>query len=216
MAQARKRPQVKRAAPGTKAHGGKRPGAGRWGSGFIQCRVCQHPERGRIDYLLAGGASLRPIGQQFGLPIENLSNHSKKHISPRYKQMVGASHLDSFEELLKGATEANAETIDTLTLLIRGHTQRWAICMKAGSDKLMSQHATRVMAAIELRSRVTLELQPEARNITVNNFMMKDAAELTNLLQNHPAAVAELEDWYDRRMKDVTPRLTERDVEATE
>jgi hypothetical protein len=45
---------------------------------------------------------------------------------------------------------------------------------------------------------------------------MKDAAELTNLLQNHPAAVAELEDWYDRRMKDVTPRLTEPNVEVTE
>jgi hypothetical protein len=56
--------------------------------------------------------------------------------------MVGASHLDSFEELLKGATEANAETIDTLTLLIKGHTQRWAICMEAGSDKLMSQRRT--------------------------------------------------------------------------
>jgi hypothetical protein len=86
--------------------------------------------------------------------------------------------------------------------------------MEAGSDKLMAQHSTRIMAAIELRSRVTLELQPEARNLTVNNFMMKDAAELTNLLQNHPAAVAELEDWYDRRMKDVTP--TKSDAEAAE
>jgi hypothetical protein len=44
------------------------------------------------------------------------------------------------------------------------------------------------MAAIELRSRVTLELAPEARNITVNNFMMKDAAELTNLLHNPPSS----------------------------
>jgi hypothetical protein len=150
------------------------------------------------------------------LPVENVSNHYKKHVSARYKAMVSASHLDSFEDLLKGATEANAETIDTLTLLIRGHTQRWAICMEAGSDKLMTAHATRVMAAIELRSRVTLELQPEARNLTVNNFMMKDAAELTNLLQNHPAAVAELEDWYDRRMKDVTPVPSKSDAEAAE
>jgi hypothetical protein len=212
MAQKRNRSDVKRADPGTRPRGGKRPGAGRWGSGFIQCRVCQHPERGRIDYLLAGGASLRPVAQQFGLTPLNLNNHLRKHVSPRYKQMVSASHLDSFEDLLKGATEANAETIDTLTLLIRGHTQRWAICMEAGSDTFMGRHATKIMAAIELRSRITLELQPEARHLTVNNFMMKDAAELANLLQNHPAAVAELEDWYDRRMKDVTP--TKSDAEA--
>jgi hypothetical protein len=164
--------------------------------------------------LIAGGASQRSVARQYELPLENMSNHYRKHVSSRYKQLVGASHLESFEDLLKGATEANAETIDTLTLLIRGHAQRWAICMEAGSDKLMSQHATRVMAAIELRSRVTLELQPETRNLTVNNFMMKDAAELTNLLHNHPAAVAELEDWYDRRMNDVTPTLP--DAEAAE
>jgi hypothetical protein len=69
----------------------------------------------------------------------------------------------------------------------------------------MASHSAKILAAIELRSRITLELQPEARNLTVNNFMMKDAAELTGLLRNHPAAVAELEDWYTRRMKDVTP-----------
>jgi hypothetical protein len=75
----------------------------------------------------------------------------------------------------------------------------------AGDDTKMASHTAKILSAIELWSRVTLELQPEARNLTVNNFLMKDAAELTNLLQGHPAALAELEDWYTRRMKDVTP-----------
>jgi hypothetical protein len=80
----------------------------------------------------------------------------------------------------------------------------------------MAAHAARILQAIELRSRVTLELQPESRtNLTINNItLMKDAAELTWLLANHPAAVAELEGWYDRRMKDVTPALPESTVES--
>jgi hypothetical protein len=67
----------------------------------------------------------------------------------------------------------------------------------------MNQHTARILAAIELRSRVTLELQPEARNLTVNNFLMKDAAELVNTLRDHPAAVAQIEDWYNQRTRTI-------------
>jgi hypothetical protein len=184
-------------------NGGKRAGSGRWGSGPLQCSVCNHPDRARLDYLIASGASITSAAKQFGIPFENLRSHFKKHVSDRFKQMCSAAHLDAFEELLKGATEANAETIDILNLLVRGHTQRWAICLEAGSDAQMSQHATRILSAIELRSRITLELQPEARNLTVNNFLMKDAAELVNTLRDHPAAVAQIEQWYRNRVRTI-------------
>ena len=55
----------------------------------------------------------------------------------------------------------------------------------------------------------------EARNLTVNNFMMKDAAEAHGPVAQSSAAVAELEDWYNRRMKDITPTV-EIDAEASE
>ena len=118
-ADGRKRPPP---ADGTKRpNGGKRAGSGRWGSGPLQCTVCNRPDRARLDYLLASGAAIAPTAKQFGIPFENLRSHFKKHVGERFKQMCSAQHLASFEEMLKDATKANAETVDVLNLLIRGH-----------------------------------------------------------------------------------------------
>jgi hypothetical protein len=181
-------------------HGGKRSGAGRWGSGPLQCTVCQHPERGRIDYLIASGATMGSVGEQFGLAHQRLSSHFKKHVSDRFKQMCAAQHLSSFEEMLKNATEANIEAVDLCNLLIKGHMQRWAANLESGGDVMMAKHAAKVLETLELRSRITLELQPEARNLTVNNYLVRDAASLVNVLKDNPAAVAKIEEWYSTRM----------------
>jgi hypothetical protein len=143
----------------------KGPSKGRWGSGPIQCITCNHEERARIDYLLATGSSSHSIEAQFRLTAQNVNLHFRNHVSDRFKRMCKASRLESFEALLKQATEANGETLDLLNLLVRGHSQRWGIALERGEDVRMSMHAGRVLAAIELRSRITLELQPEARNV---------------------------------------------------
>jgi len=61
-------------------------------------------------------------------------------------------------------------------------------------------HAGKILSAIELRSRITLELQPEARNLTINNYLVRDAAELVNTLRDNPEAVTKIEEWYAARM----------------
>src|SRR5215471_12809266 len=48
------------------------------------CKTCLHPERTRIDYLIATGVSLKPLASRFGLKPSSLYNHSKKHVSPEY------------------------------------------------------------------------------------------------------------------------------------
>jgi hypothetical protein len=198
MAQARKRNAVRARTRGP--NGGKRPGAGRWGSGPLQCTVCQHPERGRIDYLIASGASMQSVGEQFGLAKQRLSAHFQKHVSDRFKQMCAAQHLASFEDMLRNATEANIEAVDLCNLLIKGHMQRWAANLESGGDVMMTKHAAKVLKTLELRSRITLELQPEARNLTVNNYLVRDAASLVAVLRDNPAAVAKIEAWYRDRM----------------
>ena len=176
------------------------PGHGRWGSGPIQCRTCNHEERARIDYLMATGSSSNTVAARYGLTQQNVNLHYRKHVSDRFRKMCQASHLESFEALLEQATEANVETLDLLNLLVRGHSQRWAVALEGGQDARMALHANRLLAAIELRSRVTLELQPEARNVTVNNYLMRDAASLVSVLRDHPAAIIDIENWYQRRL----------------
>jgi hypothetical protein len=102
--------------------------------------------------------------------------------------------------MLKDATEANAETVDVLNLLIRGHMQRWAVNLETDNDKAMSVHAGKVLQAVEMRARILLELQPETRNLTVNNYLVRDAASLVNVLRDNPDAVAKIEAWYRDRM----------------
>src|SRR5215469_9762365 len=113
MAQDRRRSDVYRARKTgvNRPKGGKRPGCGRWGSGPLQCTVCRHPERGRIDYLIASGATMESVGEQFGLTKQQLSRHFQKHVSERFKQMCAAQHLASFEDMLRNATEANIEAV---------------------------------------------------------------------------------------------------------
>jgi hypothetical protein len=129
--------------------------------------------------------------------------------------MCSAQHLASFEEMLKNATEANAETVDILNLLIRGHAQRWAICHEVGADKAMAAHAGKVMQAVELRSRILLELQPETRNLTVNNYLIRDAAQLVETLRDNPEAVRRIEEWYSARM-DNSKLIEHADAEAAD
>jgi hypothetical protein len=202
MAQVRKRSDVyaTRKTSGDRPKGGKRAGQGRWGSGPLQCIICQHPEHGRIDYLIASGASMASMAEQLGLAPQRLSHHYKMHVSPRFKQMCAAQHLASFEDMLKNATEANIEAVDLCNLLIKGHMQRWAANLEVGGDAHMARHATKVLETLELRSRITLELQPEARNMTVNNYLVRDAASLVAVLRDNAAAVSKIEEWYRDRM----------------
>jgi hypothetical protein len=199
LAQVRKHGDLPRRTHSKKS-GGKRAGSGRWGSGPLQCTVCRHPEHGRIDYLIASGASMQSAAEQFGLAKQRLSHHYKMHVSARFKQMCAAQHLASFEEMLKNATTANVEAVDLCNLLIKGHMQRWAANLESGGDHMMAKHASKVLETLELRSRITLELQPEARNMTVNNYLVRDAASLVAVLKGNSAAVARIEEWYRNRM----------------
>ena len=189
MAQARKRAHSPTSH--TLPIGGKRTGQGRWGSGPLQCKTCGHPERGRIDYLLASGASIRATAEQFGIVFQNLSLHFKNHVTDRFKAMCAAQHLASFEEALKNATEANAETLDLINLLLKGHFQRWGANLEVGADERMNSHSSRIAHLIELRSRITLELQ-EPRNLVINNYLTRDAAQLVETLKGNPDAVRKI------------------------
>ena len=78
-----------------------RPGrrVGRRETGAHQCQTCAHPEGARIDFLLASGAQINAVAEQFGLSRTSVYHHWKKHVSDRYKRIVGSNRLTSFEEL---------------------------------------------------------------------------------------------------------------------
>jgi hypothetical protein len=54
------------------------------------CKVCEHPQRRDIETWLAGGDSLRQIGERTGLSKDALSRHHRDH-SPVWLTSVTAS-----------------------------------------------------------------------------------------------------------------------------
>jgi hypothetical protein len=162
------------------------------------CAVCSHPEVARIDYLCASGGQIKSIAEQFGLPAGSVYRHNRRHIGARFKKIVGASKLESFDMLVQKAAEGSGETLDILDLLIRGHSQMWSIALDSGSALLMAQHANKILAATELRSKITRELVP-GPTLQVNNYLLHDALQIVNILRDHPEAAEKLVRWHERR-----------------
>jgi hypothetical protein len=161
-----------------------------------------------MDYLVASGTSQGAVAKMFGVHQQYISRHFASHVTARYKQMVAASYNASYDRLLEDATKANSESVDILNLLIRGHMQMWGRAQEGGDHKMMSVHSQRVLEALSLRSKITLELASPG-TITVNNYMLRDAAELANTLRNIPGAAEEVESYYQHRMQG---RLIEAEV----
>jgi hypothetical protein len=112
--------------------------------------------------------------------------------------MIGASRLESFEELLTTAAEGDAESLDILNLLIRGHMQAWALGLDSGDTKGMSLHTVRILQATELRAKITRELTGTP-TIQMNTFLTHDAAQLVQVLEHYPEAAEAVLKWHTQR-----------------
>jgi hypothetical protein len=166
--------------------------------GEYGCKVCQHLELPRINFLLASGGVRTAIAAQFGLSIGSITHHHQSHITARYKRIIGASRLDSFEELLTKAAAGDAESLDILQLIIRGHMQGWALGLESNDAHTMSLHTGRILQATELRAKITRELTGTP-TIQLNTFLTHDAAMLVQVLEKHPEAAQAVIDWHQQR-----------------
>jgi hypothetical protein len=166
--------------------------------GAHQCRACAHPELARLDFLCASGAHQTAVAAQFGLTKSCVHLHFRRHVSDRYKRIVGANRLETFEQLLTKAADGGAETLDILDLLVRGHSQMWSVALDSGSATRMVQHANKILAATELRAKITRELVP-GPTLQVNNYLLHDAAQIVNVLHEHPDAAEALLQWHQKR-----------------
>jgi hypothetical protein len=162
------------------------------------CRTCQHPEVPRINFLCASGGDKSAIASQFGLPYSSVLYHHSRHITARYKKIIGASRVESFEALLTKAAEGDAESLDILQLVIRGHTRGWALGLESNDAKAMSLHAAKILQATELRAKITRELIGTP-TVQINQYLTNDAAQLVQVLENHPEAADAVLRWHQQR-----------------
>jgi hypothetical protein len=110
-----------------------------------RCTVCQHPERGRIDYLLCvaegnHGSGRRALGEKYGLSQHAIWRHGKAHISEEYRKAARVGPFQSEEELRRLVAESGASALDRFNALYNGHLSRWLHALEIGDDDAMTRH----------------------------------------------------------------------------
>src|SRR6516162_8587622 len=72
-----------------------------------KCRACRHPDRGRLDFLLATGASHPSLAKKFGLTKDCVWRHNKGHITEDYRRSVKIGPFESEDHLRGGWTPSS-------------------------------------------------------------------------------------------------------------
>src|SRR5215831_12419627 len=124
------------------------------------CKTCLHPERTRIDYLIATGASLKPLAPRFDLKPSSLYNHSKKHVSAEYRAAVRLGPFESETRLRQLCAENGVSVVETLRAVNAGVSARWLAAFEAGADDTFISLTAQMRKNLELLARLTRELVP--------------------------------------------------------
>jgi hypothetical protein len=137
------------------------------------CKTCVHPERTRIDYLIATGAPLKPLALRFGLKPSSVYNHSKKHVSAEYRAAVRLGPFESEARLRQLCAENGVSVVETLRAVNAGVSARWLLAFEAGADDTFISLTAQMRKNLELLARLTRELVPQQSVVTTtNNFML--------------------------------------------
>jgi hypothetical protein len=167
-----------------------------------RCTVCQHEQRGRIDYLIASsdgtrGQGRRALGAKFGLTPDAISYHAREHISAEYRAAVLAGPFRSEEDLRQLAAEEGVSVLQNYRAVFNGHRQRWLRALEIGDDAAMVMHGRAMDGMLWRIGQLTREIAPHAPvAIQQNIFMTPDYYNFERralaVLRRHPEA---LEDW---------------------
>jgi hypothetical protein len=167
------------------------------------CTICQHPERGRIDYLIVTangehGTGKRALADKFGVSSAAIYRHSRNHITEEYRGAVKIGPFDSEGSLRKLCAENGATVLENFRALYNGHLSRWLVRLEAGDDEQMVRHG-RVMADMLAKiGLLTKEMLPPGahQSFQTNFFLTPDfysfQRRALTVLRRHPEALA---DW---------------------
>jgi len=173
-----------------------------------ECLTCVHPERARVDYLIAKGESIAAICKKFSLSKPSVYRHAREHISDQFRSVVKSSPLESLESLQKLAAEAGSSVVDNLVAIYGGLSNRWLQAFESGDDVKLGALTSKMQQNLELRARISREVLPSGSTFNqTNNFLLSDAGQLLKVLAPFPEARKAIVDFYNQ--KSAAPRVIE-------
>lgn len=187
------------------------------GSRTGRCQGCNHPERVRVERLLAAGASIQGAARKFAIDYHALRRHWRNHVSAEaraaYIAGVGATK-DQLEEI---AADESLALIDNYRIVRRALYKGFAAASEVGDGNSLAFLAGRLHENFRDCGRLTGELQRGPllnvqNNILVNPDYTRVIARIVSAVAPYPeareAVIAALRDLDTASAS--TPALTDR------
>lgn len=124
------------------------------------CKVCLHPERGRIDFLICNGAMRGPLAKQFGLSADSVYRHARGHISEAFRRSIQIGPLKDQVALEKLCAQNGRSVLENLQAIYASLTARFLAQFEAGGDQQLTAICGRMLQTLEMQAKLTNELRP--------------------------------------------------------
>ena len=163
------------------------------GSRTGRCRGCNHPERVRIERLLAAGASIKGAARKFAIDYHALRRHWINHVSAeaRAAYIAGAGATkDQLEEIV---TDESLALIDHYRVVRAALYKGFGAASEIGDSNSLALLAGRLHENFRDCSRLTGELQHGPLLNIQNNLLIspdytKAIARIVSAVAPYPEA----------------------------
>jgi len=136
-----------------------------------KCRVCGHPERVRLELLLAGGASLNAVAKKFTLSRHAVGRHWHTHVSSERKAALVLGPVQR-AALAARLDEENASVVDSFRAVRAGLWAVYDSAITAGDGAVAALIAGKLHENLTAIARITGQLAGAASTITNNTLIM--------------------------------------------
>jgi hypothetical protein len=150
--------------------GGRRPGPQ-----FARCHLCRHPERARIEHLIARGASKKNIGEKFGVSEHSVGRHWKCHVSETVKAACMLKALKPGETIEKLVTDENIGLLENLQRIRAILYSNFDAAHEAGDRHAVSALANRLHENLKIAALKTGELEKTITSASITNVILSPA-----------------------------------------
>jgi len=169
------------------------------------CQVCKHPERGRIEVLLAGGASQIAVARKFSLSRGSVHRHWRLHIDDERRSMLIIGPVER-QALAAQVAEESSSVLDHFRAVRAGLYQFFTAALEAGDRNGGALIGGKLIDVNSAVAKLTGELanSPLVQHNTLNVVMQSPQVqtflqELADQLKPYPDALRAVVSWMEAR-----------------
>jgi hypothetical protein len=168
-----------------------------------RCKVCEHPERARIELLMARGAGQHAIGKKFEVSPDSVWRHWRNgHVAEHVKAKLAGEVLKPGVELAKLVTDESTGLLENLQRIRASLYMVFDAAIEAGERHVVAQIAARLHDNLSLGARSTGELGKHTPGTTASVLLAPAYLDLRSallkVLRSYPDAARAVAEAFRR------------------